>query len=399
MPNIFDDIKQKVKIEDVASYLGYKVNPKAGTRGLYLEMVMPDGKGGKTDTIVINRKGSKRWETYFHRDGKGGSVIDFVRENLRSLGVSAGGDEWKSIFDAFRKFTNLPEDAYTKDLSLLEWQKNKTPPAFDSSRYESVPVTEDMDAAKLIFGQRALTEDTIRTFAPWIELIRNKTSSFQHPSLGFPYREPGSDKIVGYEVRGYGTFKGMATGTNATTAAWIVDKTPTGNPRDVRNVFFAESAYDIMALYQYNRLMMHPENSVFISTGGQMSQQQVSRTMKYYSNARAIDCFDNDIYGRLYGIRMAAIVSGVHLEVVKTDEGARFSADGKQFFLPTDKVTLLEFAKQVPLSLRCGMKKAPEGYKDWNDVVMHRQMGDMLTPSKYDRDEKLRLKRMSGIKH
>ena len=60
MPNIFDDIKQKVKIEDVASYLGYKVNPKAGTRGLYLEMVMPDGKGGKTDTIVINRKGSKR---------------------------------------------------------------------------------------------------------------------------------------------------------------------------------------------------------------------------------------------------------------------------------------------------------------------------------------------------
>jgi hypothetical protein len=130
-----------------------------------------------------------------------------------------------------------------------------------------------------------------------------------------------------------------------------------------------------------------------------MSQQQVSRTMKYYSNARAIDCFDNDIYGRLYGIRMAAIVSGVHLEVVKTDEGARFSADGKQFFLPTDKVTLLEFAKQVPLSLRCGMKKAPEGYKDWNDVVMHRQMDDMLTPSKYDRDEKLRLKRMSGIKH
>jgi hypothetical protein len=31
--------------------------------------------------------------------------------------------------------------------------------------------------------------------------------------------------------------------------------------------------------------------------------------------------------------------------------------------------------------------------------VMHRQMDDMLTPSKYDRDEKLRLKRMSGIKH
>ena len=38
MGNIFEDLKSKVSIEDVASTLGYNVNPRAGTRGNYLEM-------------------------------------------------------------------------------------------------------------------------------------------------------------------------------------------------------------------------------------------------------------------------------------------------------------------------------------------------------------------------
>jgi hypothetical protein len=398
MANIFDELRQKVSIEEVASCLGYKVNPKAGTRGAYLEMQLFGGGDKKIDTIVIRKGRNGNTDSYFHRStGTGGSVIDFVRENSCGLG-GRSGNKWKDVFDAFSRFTSLPREAFHLEETARQWEQGRAPESFDLSRFEVKPITEDPDTAGLIFGQRALSEDTVRTFSPWIDLIRDTHSAYTHPCLGFPYREPGTDQIVGLELRGYGTFKGKASGTNSTTAAWIVDMSDGHYPPDVRNIYFAESAYDMMAFWQQNRLALKPESSVFVSVGGQLSSRQISGLMNYYPKANIVDCFDNDVYGRIYGIRTAAIVSDIHLQVVKCNDCARFNANGKCFSIPLNQVSTTAFCKEIPVSSRYRQHTAPKNFKDWNDVVMGLPEKEKVTPSKHQRDEKLEHYRLSGIR-
>lgn len=397
MANVFEDLKRKVSIEEVAAQLGYKVNPRAGTHGSYLEMQLFAGDR-KADTIVIRKGNNGNTDSYFHRSsGSGGSVIDFVMENLPALGFNTA-DGWKAVFRAFSRFTSLPARSFDLDSAIRQWRESKAPEGFQKDRFIVEPLSANLPAARMIYCQRALSDETVKTFGPWISLLRDTRSTYPHPSLAFPYRIPGSDEVVGYELRGYGTYKGMAAGTNATTAAWIVDMTPNGFPDDAKNVYLAESAYDIMAFWQHNRLALDPTSSVFVSVGGQLSPRQVTGLMAYYPKATAIDCFDNDVYGRIYGIRTAALTAGIRLDVVKCDDCVRFSANGKAFSLPLDQVSTENFARQlhVPLGARYRRQSAPEGFKDWNDVVMGKPIKDSVTVSKYQLYDNLRLARRNA---
>lgn len=397
MADVFEDLKRKVRIEEVAAQLGYKVNPRAGTHGSYLEMQLFAGDQ-KADTIVIRKGANGNTDTYFHRaSGSGGSVIDFVRENLAALGCDKGGG-WKDVFGAFSRFTSLPAGSFDLDSAVRRWRQEKVPVGFRSDRFIIEPLSANPDAARMIYCQRAFSDETIMTFAPWISLLRDKESTFRHPCLAFPYREPGSDDVVGYELRGYGTFKGMAAGTNASTAAWIVDMDPTGFHETVRNVYFAESAYDIMAFWQHNRLSLDPGTSVFVSVGGQLSARQVTGLLACYPKATAVDCFDNDVAGRLYGIRTAALAACVAFNAVRCDDCVRFTVNGKPFSLPLDEVSTENFARHagVVLSRRYRRQSAPVGFKDWNDVIMGRSATPDVTVSKYRLYDNLRLARQSA---
>lgn len=396
MTDDLEELKRKVRIEEVSAQLGYKVNTKAGTRGSYLEVQLFAGDQ-KADTIVIRRGRNGNVDTYFHRStGSGGSVADFVRENLAALGFD-NGRGWKDVIAALRHFAGLPTRAFIHEGLSGAWQESR-PPRFDPTRFEVSPIEENIEAVRMILAPRAITDDTLEAFAPWISLIRDTESAYAHPSLGFPYREPGRETVVGYEIRGYGSFKGKAAGTNSTTAAWIVSLAVHPEPLAVRRVYFAESAYDIMSLWQRNRLTIDREASVFVSTGGQLSAKQVSGIMAEYPRARLVDCFDNDLAGRVYGIRAAAIVSGISLDVVQTGDSVHFNANGKRFDLPKGEVSTDAFAREVPLLKRYEQCLPPRGYKDWNDVVRGHSTDNSVSPSKYQRDERLRQRRLKGIK-
>ena len=78
----FNDLKKKVGVDDIAYSLGYRLNRGAGV-GKFIEMSLPDGRGGHTDTVVIRNPKIKEAQTFFHRNGsKGGDVIDFIQENF-----------------------------------------------------------------------------------------------------------------------------------------------------------------------------------------------------------------------------------------------------------------------------------------------------------------------------
>lgn len=120
--------------------------------------------------------------------------------------------------------------------------------------------------------------------------------------------------------------------------------------------------------------------------------------MRYYPRATAVDCYDNDLSGRLYGIRTAALASGLSLDIVRCDDCVRFNANGKAFSLPLNQVSSQEFMRRVPDVTRYAQQLPPKNFKDWNDVVMDRPFRETVTASKYQLYDRLRESRQNSFK-
>ena len=385
MNDKYTTFKAKVGIDEIASYLGYKLDRRAGV-GRYIEMCLRNGAGRKTDSIIISHPNDKSSQTYFHRNGSsGGDVISLIKENLGAFGVV--GDTENDMIDAvIDKFTGT-DYTFKREYDLAKSASSKV---FDASRYVIEPAAEHLDSVMSYFRQRSIDEETVRVFLPWLVRITDAKAEFKYRNLAFPYSQPGSDTIEGCELRGYSGFKMKAEGTNSSTAAWIADFSD-GHDESVRNVYFFESGYDAMAFYQVNKSRIDLPTSVFVSTGGSFSNMQIRKVTDYYAHARYWDCFDNDKAGILYGIRMEALLNRITLNIVTTDEGVIIEHRGiKTVKIANDELSLNRVAGEFHLSRHVSVRKAPKGYKDWNDVTMNKPINALNQKTKFQRDEKLR---------
>lgn len=391
----FKDLKTKVGVDDIAYYLGYRLDRSAGV-GRYIEMVLPDTTGHKDKLIIKNPK-EKAAQTYFRRNGaKGGDVVSLIRENLNSFHES-GRNEWEIIGKVMARFANEPIPDYGDSLYLAKagYSDNRV---FDSKLYETKEIGSDLSEVMAFFAQRGINEETVAVFAPFIKQIRDSChTTYKQFNIGFSYTEAGKDKVVGYEIRGFGSFKSKAAGTNSTTGAWIADLSQGGEPADIRNVYFAESAYDIMAFYQLNHLRLDAAHSVFVSLGGTFSDGQVKGIMSHYPEAKAMDCFDNDLAGRIYGIRMAALLEGIRMNIHKEDSEVKITIGDKNFDIPNDQLSIRELRKHVHIRYNVGEWKAAENYKDWNDQLMGKQLEVVPIENKFARDRNLADRREKGV--
>ena len=391
----FKDLKTKVGVDDIAYYLGYHLDRSAGV-GRYIEMVLPDTTGHKDKLIIKNPK-EKAAQTYFRRNGaKGGDVVSLIRENLNSFHES-GRNEWEIIGKVMARFANEPIPDYGDSLYLAKagYSDNRV---FDPKLYETKEIGSDLSEVMAFFAQRGINEETVAVFAPFIKQIRDSChTTYKQFNIGFSYTEAGKGKVVGYEIRGFGSFKSKAAGTNSTTGAWIADLSQGGEPADIRNVYFAESAYDIMAFYQLNHLRLDAAHSVFVSLGGTFSDGQVKGIMSHYSEAKAMDCFDNDLAGRIYGIRMAALLEGIRMNIHKEDSEVKITIGDKNFNIPNDQLSIRELRKHVHIRYNVGEWKAAENYKDWNDQLMGKQLEVVPIENKFARDRNLADRREKGV--
>ena len=235
----FKALKEKVGVDDIAYSLGYRLKREAGV-GKYIEMALPDGRGGNTDTLVISNPKSKVSQLYFHRSGaKGGDVVDLIMENINSFSES-GKDKWEKAQKVMAKFANEPIPDYG-DSKYLEKAGYKDNQPFDPKRWEVTPAAEHMHHVMSYFEPRGIRQETVEEFAPYLVRVKDlQAKNYDNFNLGFPYKVPGSDEVAGYEIRGYKGYKSKAAGTNSSSAAWIVDMSD-GNPDSVKNVFFGES--------------------------------------------------------------------------------------------------------------------------------------------------------------
>ena len=287
----------------------------------------------------------------------------------------------------------MPEPEYREDQEYV--QSVRYHATFDNSRYEVKSINPDKIPA--IFDQRGLSDETVRTFAPFIRLIRDKKNeNFDGYNIGFPYTNGHSDEIKGYELRGYGGYKSKAAGSDSSSSAWVADLSG-GNWLVVKNVFFCESAFDAMAFYQMNQSLLK-NDSALVSLGGTFSDGQVKGVMKQFPNARAFDCFDNDLAGRIYGLRMMSLLEDIPMRINKVEDVIRIEAKGKTFDLVQGRSFLEQLSEQLNIRYKMGQWLPPKAFKDWNDCLLNQPMDRKLTLSQEDKINNLAERRNAGPK-
>jgi hypothetical protein len=94
--------------------------------------------------------------------------------------------------------------------------------------------------------------------------------------------------------------------------------------------------------------------------------------MGYYNEAQAVDCFDNDLQGRLYGCRMVCLLEykQKNLEFSINGEMVHFVLGDKQFDIASDLVDVETFRAMTGIyGNRVLQEKSPEPSKDWNEAL------------------------------
>ena len=152
-----------------------------------------------------------------------------------------------------------------------------------------------------------------------------------------------------------------------------------------------------MAFYQMNRAQLG-SNIALVSLGGTFSDRQVTGVMERFPNARAFDCFDNDLAGRIYGLRMMALLEDIPLKITKTDNGLKVEAKGKSIDIDTERSIIPQVSSALSLRYRMGQWPPPKTYKDWNDCLLNKPVKPVNAPDKNERDVSLAEKRKSSLK-
>ena len=373
--SIYKEFKKNINLMDVATELGYKLVRSDGLK--WPTMVKTDGGGRKMDSIVICHPESNENMGYFRHGGNSGDVISFVKEHLNELAHYG-----KTEIEILKRLSKIEDRQKDIPTAARYVRDNYTDKKFDLSGYnlESIKNREYMMA--FIFRARGISQETARVFSDnlirvthWVKSNKEGEKPWLATNLGFPYRVPGQRDIVGLELR-YNGFKSKVAGSNSSEAVWSAEFCR-NSPQNVKFVYFAESPFDIMAMYQLNAHKINLEKSAFVATGGAFSRRQILNSMDRYKTARAVDCFDNDLAGRLYGIKMEMLLEDRNIAITQQGNQCLFTIDhGKQFTIDNDLVSLQEFRKLATTNKTVAVLKAYRDFKDWNDMLMGKRMGD-----------------------
>lgn len=384
----YEEYKGQISIIQVAVMLGYKLDRAKGLN--QPSFVLTDSTNNVTDRIYIKNPNDSSIQGFWRRNllddnsSTTGDLIHFVREHLSSFPVASSA---RNEVDAInRVLQHIVKSEEKFDVEEYIKSVDNSGKEFSLDDYERE--FDNISLVNNILEKRGISPEVVELFMPFVEILRYKNSQYNFKNIGFPYRIAGEETIRGYEIRGISGFKGAAVGTDK-NAGWIADFC-----KDVtlpKFIIFAESAYDLMSFYQLNRHKIKLEELVFFSTGGAFSNDQVRKALECYWSAAPIFCFDNDPNGRMFDVRAISLIYGKELKASICSEGFKFSLDGNTFTL-RENFSTSEFVKSAKIKRTKGdfyIMKAPDGLKDWNEVLRPKEsLGD--EKSRYDCNSKLR---------
>lgn len=329
------------------------------------------------DRIYIKNPQNSSIQGYWRRNGVNntGDLISFVKENLSSFGIS-GRNELDSINKVLHKFAGREFELREN----LDYKKHShTERTFDPERWTKIYSPQVRDK---IFSARGISTYTTLAFSKHIDIVQDQEQQGKYSYVGFPYKIPGDDTPIGYELRGMNGFKSKASGTNSHEGMWLA--TFSDNPLDIKNIYIAESAFDALAFYQIHKERINLQSSAFVSFGGSFSDSQFEKLREHFPTARPVLLFDKDINGHMYDIRAIALMANIKIQARMGQDKVDFDVEGRKFSIDQQDISASRFSEmsgiQIPTS-RMLIYKPKEEVKDWNDLIMS---GINHTPYKHE---------------
>ena len=355
----FEDYKSKVSIIQVLEDLGYKQDLKKGKLSPVFKL--SDGTGNKIDEVVIRNPDNKSGQYYFDRNNKGGDLIAFIKNHINDFPQFHNSNEFVRLNMILGHYANVE---YVPKYET--YTSNASKQSFDLARFEVKPTTSLNDLSYLT-NERNIHPDTVKTFLPFITRVTDteSKSNVKYANIAFPYKVPGTDTVTNYEQRNY-NFSGMCEFGEKKESVWIADFSP--NPQLTKNIYFAEGALDAMSFYQLNKDKLNLNESAFISVGGYLSPNQIKNTLAHFPNALTHTCFDNDLNGHLYDIKVHSIIANMEVDIKVQDNKVNFNTNTREFSILKDELSIEKFRQEAHSVAAMKVHKA-NGAKDFNDIL------------------------------
>jgi len=321
-PNLIPvpELRANVSIIELAVHYGYQLLPRKGRTRPVLE------HPGHGDRIIIKNPKDPDQQVY-QRAGDftdSGTVIDFIRNRLSTV-FSAfnqpGEHEFRNITHVLYDYLRIdPEQVSQNRRPLERVGESVAVKPFTEALFDVRPLEEEN-----YLNRRHIAPETIQrpefkgrifSHVAYFDPIENRAVDYMttkvHPereyirftNVAFPYYNGKSTKVVGLELRN-DKVKLHASGSDRINSVFISNP-----PLKVRSFHVLESAIDALSHCQLRSIGGDTTfDSVYFSTGGQLTKQQVETTFRYIGSFDKVKdwylvlSFDSDSKGHLYDLQ------------------------------------------------------------------------------------------------
>ncbi|UFH57523.1 toprim domain-containing protein [Spirosoma sp. KNUC1025] len=321
-PNLIpvQEIRSNVSIIELAIHYGYLPKLHKGRKRPVLENKAYD------DVILIKHAHDANQQVYqsVGNFADSGTIINFIRNRLSTVFSNfnkPGEDEFRNIVSVLYEYLRIdPEQVDLNRLATKHLKEKRPNPVLPLNSLEFRPLEKDNYLLTRHISSETLNSPEfinriatqITYFDPQNKQVVDFATVKENPqhkfilfsNVAFPYYNGLSTEVTGLEIRNKSS-KLHAPGSNRLNSVFISNPPP-----KTAHFFILESAIDALSLRQLRHIGGDNSfDSVYFSTGGQLTPQQVDTITRYINSMKKVSnwkinlCFDRDTKGYIYDLQ------------------------------------------------------------------------------------------------
>lgn len=339
-PNLIpvQELRANVSITELALEWGFKLQPQKGKSRPVLE------HPAYGDTIIIKNPSDPANQVY-QRAGDftdSGTVVDFVRNRLSTVFSTFNRPdhhEFRNITDVLYAYLRIDPNQQRQNRHLAQVVPDAGPKQqFARDQFDIRPLEKDNYLLKRCIAPQTIERPEfagkVVSQVTYFDTVAGKSVNFQtaqqqtdrqylqYKNVAFPYYNGQSTEITGLELRNEGV-KLHAAGSDRFGSVYV-----TNPPPATANFYVMESAIDALSHRQLRAINGDDAfNSVYFSTGGQLTPQQINTIIRYVSSFNKAEGwqlnlgFDNDTSGHRFDLLFAQQLSATKFPMTPTVAG------------------------------------------------------------------------------
>ena len=336
-PNLIpvQELRSNVSIIELAVQWGYVPQLHKGISRPVLE------HPGYKDTIIIKNPMDAAKQIY-QRAGDftdSGTIIDFIRNRLSTVFSTfnrPGEHEFKNITNVLYDYLRIdPQHVNQNKKVTTKLAEPGVKQPFTKEQFDIRPLEKDNYLNQRHIGPQTLQRpefagkivSQITYFDPASGHAENFLTAKEHPerkylkfsNVAFPYFNGQSTEVTGMELRN-DKVKLHAPGSDRLSSIFVSNPPP-----KTENFYVMESAIDALSHRQLRIIEGNDKfDSVYFSTGGQLTPQQVNTMARYIGSFEKTDnwrihlAFDNDASGHRFDMQFIQQLTAVKFPLSPT---------------------------------------------------------------------------------